>query len=595
VALLIALFLTLAAPFVLLNPAIVKPTVEMLTPAVLLPSPSPPAPRRPVEHTLLERQIQGLHELTAEAENGTLLSPTEGQVVAVVSQELVQRLVSALVPSEHLIAGRYQVVVRGASATFEDGFALVRLEGRASFAGAAAESVWAELVVLGALEIPREQPSPDVLRAKVSVVAVDARRVDVLMESRQAKALVEALGKEKLESFAALAPNLEIPVRHDYEVSIPSVGPRGPLEIAPAVLPVRLAVKRVKAFAGRLWISMAAAVGTAPTSPAPAPTPAVPVPLPFPAPSAASDLAVLRQEHERLHLKLQERLQHDALVSTVQKTPRDVTLAVDAALADRILDEVARRYFDRVALELREFTVRKQGELEKETLFGHTHVGDWAVTARLRGVEGVLRAGHPHARYGPRGRVTLDLPVFIDRGRGQALLDFRWNSRGLANLFCKDFEIHRTLSGRVVPEEYRVRGLFETESEANTLVARPRFDRTYRIRVDPTDTSWMAVREELEKQDTLGRCGIGLDPAKVENDLRALAARGFQVVLPSRIFRTVQIPFAVSESVQVGHQRVDIALAGVDLNFGPKRLWFSGAVRVGSEAVVKSALLRSER
>ena len=99
-----------------------------------------------------------------------------------------------------------------------------------------------------------------------------ARRVDVVMSSHQAEGLVEELSRTRLEAFAALASSLEIPVRQQLEITIPAVGPEGPVRIAAASLPLRLRLLGVQAFHGKLWISMEASTG-APAARAPPPRP----------------------------------------------------------------------------------------------------------------------------------------------------------------------------------------------------------------------------------------------------------------------------------------------------------------------------------
>ncbi len=55
----------------------------------------------------------------------------------------------------------------------------MRLDGRGCLVGAG-EAVVADLAVFGDLEILREQPQAAVLRARINLIAVDARRVEVV-------------------------------------------------------------------------------------------------------------------------------------------------------------------------------------------------------------------------------------------------------------------------------------------------------------------------------------------------------------------------------------------------------------------------------
>src|SRR5439155_4394101 len=133
-----------------------------------------------------------------------------------------------------------------------------------------------DLPVVGALELPAEQQKRDVLKARIHVLAVDARQVTVGERSEKAQELVEDLGRTKLEDFAALASSLEIPVRQEHEITIPAVGPKGPVRISAASLPLHLALLSVRAFHGRLWIAMKASIGASPPPSPPAPVRATP-------------------------------------------------------------------------------------------------------------------------------------------------------------------------------------------------------------------------------------------------------------------------------------------------------------------------------
>lgn len=219
-------------------------------------------PRVEPEEAVLVRKREGLTALVAAAAKGPLI-PFEKALV-IVDQSVVQELLTAAMPFERVIGGRYRVQVTAASVEFDDGFALVRLDGRASVAGTAAS---AELRVYGDLNVVSLDPASGALRGRIRLIAFEARRVDVLGVGASAERLVEELGREELESFAPLAATLEIPVRFEREVAIPAVE-TGEVRIAAATLPLGLGVRDVKALRGKLWICVD--VDTGPPSPAPA-------------------------------------------------------------------------------------------------------------------------------------------------------------------------------------------------------------------------------------------------------------------------------------------------------------------------------------
>lgn len=222
----------------------------------------PPPERMTAEEAVLDRQQRGLTALLATAEQGPLM-PFEG-VLVTVDQALLQQIVSASIPYEQVVAGRYRIAITGAHVELADAFALVRLDGRASLADRPESQAAADVSVYGALDVVELDPQSNRLRGRVSLLALDARRVDVMgVRSAAAEQLVEELGRERLETFAALASSVEIPVRLESTVELPAVASGG-VRIAPATLPVAARVLAVSAFRDRLWISIGAGVGEAP-------------------------------------------------------------------------------------------------------------------------------------------------------------------------------------------------------------------------------------------------------------------------------------------------------------------------------------------
>ncbi len=222
------------------------------------------------ESAVLDRRRRGLAALTAAAKRGPLL-PFD-KVLVVADERLVRDVVAASLPFERVIGGRYRVRVTQAEVHFEDGFGLVRLDGDATFADRPSDQARADLTVYGGLDVVGLDPRSGLLRGEVRVIAVEARRVDVMgVPAAVVERLVEDLGREKLEAFSALASRLEIPVRLEQEVALPAVGP-GDVRIDAATIPLKVAVADVKAFRGKLWVSID--VSTAVASPAAGPSPA---------------------------------------------------------------------------------------------------------------------------------------------------------------------------------------------------------------------------------------------------------------------------------------------------------------------------------
>jgi hypothetical protein len=209
--------------------------------------------RPPVEELLLERQRVGLEALITAAKNGRLI-PFD-QVLVVVPQKLVQELIEATLPYEQVLENRYRVRVESARVTFDDGFGLVQLRGRASLADD--PSTAAQIDVYGALDVVDLDPASGILRGRVKVIAIETRRVDVVGFPAPVRRFVDELSRQQLSAFEPLLSSIEIPVKIARQIQVPEVNESG-VHIAQAVLPVEAGVVDVKAFHGKLWVCAAA-------------------------------------------------------------------------------------------------------------------------------------------------------------------------------------------------------------------------------------------------------------------------------------------------------------------------------------------------
>jgi hypothetical protein len=209
------------------------------------------------EELVVARRIQGVRTLIADAERGRLLDFP--QLLVVVDQHLVQDLITSMTPFERDFGGLYHVRIHSAMAEFEDGLALVRLDGRAMLRDS---DTFIDLSVFGGVDVLDLHPDSGLLRARTTVFAVDVPAVRVGGLDAPARRLAKAISRERLEAFAELLPALPIPVRLEREVTLPAVTTER-VRIPEARVPVAATVLQVRVFRGKLWIS----VGGAPAAP----------------------------------------------------------------------------------------------------------------------------------------------------------------------------------------------------------------------------------------------------------------------------------------------------------------------------------------
>jgi hypothetical protein len=173
----------------------------------------------------------------------------------------------------------------------------------------------------------------------------------------------------------------------------------------------------------------------------------------------------------------------------------------------------------------------------------------------------------------------VDVPVEVLPAAGRIALDFGWDSKGLANVVCRDFAVHQVLDGRVVAQRHRLSLAIRLSDGGGVLSATPSLsERKFALRVELQPVAWASVEQALEAQDSLGRCGILLKPERVLGELRALAARGIPVRLPDELVRSVRLPAQLAQQVRLGARDVELSLRRPALRVDSELVWSSARI-----------------
>jgi hypothetical protein len=308
-----------------------------------------------------------------------------------------------------------------------------------------------------------------------------------------------------------------------------------------------------------------------------------------PEPAAVERLARKRARQEELGKRFPDAANRDPLVAEAQSDEGQVLLALRTSFLQRAIEDVAQSYLDRVGLDLRlKAKVDAEGEARVDSkLLGEFTAGVWRVHVEIPRVRAVLRAGRPVVRLPAADRIALNLPVILLKGEGSATIHFEWSARGLAGLACHDFELTRVLRGVVVPETYRLSGALVLGVEDNAILARPDFpDTRVRLRVGVPPETWKEVREALEQQKALSKCGLALKFVNTETMLEKLEAvmdRGFEVRIPQKLFRPFRLPFRVEPSVTIEGRRLALRVKPHDVRTAHDALWLSAEVEARGE------------
>ena len=210
------------------------------------------------QEVALTRQVEGLRQLVAAAEAGSLL-PADKVIIAV-DEQLVKDVAELALPREEVVAGKYRVRLEKADVRFRDKWGSVRLDGRVGPADGAEGDVFADLAVFGLIDAVDVEPASGVLSARVTPIGFELGKVAVYGESATGRRLLEAFGRTRLDELAALTFPVRLPVRLEQDVTLDGVS-EGPVRIHAATVPLKLAVADVSAHGQRLWVSVSVTSG----------------------------------------------------------------------------------------------------------------------------------------------------------------------------------------------------------------------------------------------------------------------------------------------------------------------------------------------
>lgn len=296
----------------------------------------------------------------------------------------------------------------------------------------------------------------------------------------------------------------------------------------------------------------------------------------------ASEHAHLTAAVETLRELLQARLEEDSLVQRISADTADVLIGVRTPLLQQMMAAGMRSYLGQVQLHLEPDLVIHESESVGVRL-GPVMVkaGDWRVQVTIQRLEAVLSGDTVSLAVADSNRLDVVVPVQTREGTGRARIDFEWDPAVATSFICRSFEVSETFSGRVSPHRYDVRGSFVLGAEGDRIVARPRqTGPRWVVRPEPSAAAWSRVREILDRQNHIFRCGLALSPDGMERTLRDLLQRGFRFRLPESVLQPIPLPAAIREELSVGGRTLRVAVRPVGLHLTPQALWYSAAVQV---------------
>jgi len=286
----------------------------------------------------------------------------------------------------------------------------------------------------------------------------------------------------------------------------------------------------------------------------------------------------LARERERLSAELGELLRRDR---RLQGAPAgDVLVGVPASFGQELLRQVLRGLLDEIPLQLRDLQVSKSGSVHAKVLFRRTRIGEYRLQALIHEVRAVLSPGEPRITF-KADRVGVELPLNVKRGTGRATIDFRWDSKSIAQPVCGDLATRQEVTGSLVAKSYLARGELVLSTAAGSLIAKPVFPGlVIPLQIEPSREAWGAVRSLLAGKG--GLCGQAIRKLDVEEQLRGLLGRGLNVRLRPRVLEPVRLPAAFRPTLEVAGRRIDLSFEPAALKVGGDVLWFGARAGVAA-------------
>ncbi len=299
------------------------------------------------------------------------------------------------------------------------------------------------------------------------------------------------------------------------------------------------------------------------------------LPLPPPRPE---ELEALTRRRDALTAEFRASIVKAGEKSLAKAPAAGIMIGLPTAYARSIVEQIVTGLFGETTLTLRNLKVHKEGEVKAKMVFRKKAVGGFVLDVQIHEAKGLLRPGKPDLAFGDN-RIRVALPVSLAGGEGSARLLLKWDSKGLAaNAVCGDVDIDREVTGKVVPEDYHVAGVFGIRTDGSSITLLPDFgELAVRIYVDPTEQAWQVVEEVMAEQRS--GCRKVLEKIDLKAILGKLLGKGFNVKIPKKIFKPIRLPAGVSQSLDVQGVKLDLTVKSTGLLVSDDRLWYGADLR----------------
>lgn len=204
---------------------------------------------------LLLRQNQGIRELIAEAEQGSLV-PNDRFLIGL-DEKIIGDLFRSQLPLERPIGERFTIRLEKAEVSLRDKYGAITIE--SSVHRRASPERGIAVRIFGGLGAVALDPQTSQLSISIAIDHIELLQAGVLESILGAggKKFFAEKGRELLQD---VIPNLQVPVVLGREIQIPALE-EGGVRLDSLAVPLNLSVDRVIAAGGKLWVTLNAEVG----------------------------------------------------------------------------------------------------------------------------------------------------------------------------------------------------------------------------------------------------------------------------------------------------------------------------------------------
>ena len=303
-----------------------------------------------------------------------------------------------------------------------------------------------------------------------------------------------------------------------------------------------------------------------------------------PAPTVAEILA-LTEELQRLRDEFRGLLTQHNVLDFANAPPGNILVGVPTVFAEDLVGQMVTGLFSEVRLRLKNIKAHHEDDVKAKVVFTQK-LGHFIIDVDVKEIRALLKPSEPQLKFGG-DKIGIRLPVTVAEGRGIASVRFQWQGKGLAGAVCGDMDVNPDVSSDVKPASYMVAGEFLLAAEGETVVAKPRFGEVVlRIVLKPTEETWATLASTVEdiKEDKNGVCRMAIKKIDVRSIVQKIIDKGFEVKLPSKLFKPISLPATVEQTVDIQGRTVTLDARPLGLRVTPFMLWYGVAMGAEAEA-----------